>query len=204
MSVRWWREKQQRFHSRCRWWRSELAPAFGQLCPLWTNPVSGQNTPANIQYSECMWSEALYSLVVLFSVHPTNTITDQQDCKGREVVAAAGRFFRCGVDEQATGRAPASPATWMPPNKWKCWHLRQSASELIPFGASCTHHSEWSPRMHRRLRSSPANREQIIRRQELSVLFFLAIYLIYGLAQAPFYFEKFTDKRADYQMAYCE
>lgn len=172
MSVRWRREKQQRFRSRCRWWRSELAPAFGQFCPLWTNPVSGQKTPTNIQRSECMWSEALYSLVVWFSVHPTNTSTDQQDCKGREMVAAAGCFFRCGADERAAGRAPASPATWKPPNKWECWHLRQSASELIPFGASCTHHSEWSPRMRRRRHSSPANREQIIRRQELSVLFF--------------------------------
>lgn len=39
MSVRWRREKQQRFRSRCRWWKSEFVPASGQFFPLWTNPV---------------------------------------------------------------------------------------------------------------------------------------------------------------------
>lgn len=166
MSVRWWREKQQRFRSRCRWWRSELAPDFGQLCLLWTNPVSGQETPANIQRSECMW---FISGIIFCTSHKHRPAGLQRTWGG-----CSRRSFPPMWCWRASSRKSSSLPRHLKAAKQMgiCWHLRQSASELIPFGASCTHHSEWSPRMRRRLRSSPANREQIIRRQELSVLVF--------------------------------
>lgn len=61
-----------------------------------------------------MWIKGIYGFHHCQNLLQTqwNMHTNQQYCKGREMVAAARRVFLRGVDEKAASRAPASSTAW--------------------------------------------------------------------------------------------
>lgn len=120
-SVTWRPGKWRRLHSRCRWWRWESERGVDQSSLLWENP--GGKT----QHQPKKKQKTTHHKTGSF-IQTTEPPSHQQNCKRRQVVAAAGRGLGRAVDHGASLGAPASSVTYNMKNMKK--KLRGTPEEV--------------------------------------------------------------------------
>lgn len=149
-SAGWCSERWKRFHSRCKWCRSEFLHAACPWCLVWTNPVwTFKEEEEKHQMSQCGANT---------SMRPN---THQQDCKWGQVVAATDCVGVCDVDHKAAVGSPASFLTFT--EKKHFWMITVSL-HTSKTNRTGPHHSGYNPRTHRwRRLSAILKRNQIER-----------------------------------------